>query len=153
MHRAPWCCLLRTQLPLPRLLLQSSDQKRQAFSKRKRGLVLKSYQLYKLTDAKVSLVNCAQRPQGIHCWACCTRGNRTDRLLCCSQVFMFVVNDKGSSWAYASPGFGQCLSPGHLKMLREYAKLPSVPKTGTEVSYAAVEAPGRVPPACIWSCA
>ncbi len=33
--------------------LQGSDQKRQAFSKRKRGLVLKAYQLYKLTDAKV----------------------------------------------------------------------------------------------------
>lgn len=32
---------------------QNADQKRQAFSKRKRGLVLKSYQLYKLTDAKV----------------------------------------------------------------------------------------------------
>ena len=32
---------------------QGSDQKRQAFSKRKRGIVLKAYQLYKLTDAKV----------------------------------------------------------------------------------------------------
>ncbi len=33
--------------------LQGSDQKRQAFSKRKRGLILKSYQLHKLTDARV----------------------------------------------------------------------------------------------------
>lgn len=52
------------------------------------------------------------------------------------QVFMFIVNDKGSSWAYASPGFGQCLSKGHLKLMREYAKLPTNPKLnpGTEVS-------------------
>jgi hypothetical protein len=35
------------------LLLQGSDQIRQAFSKRKKGLVLKAYQLYRLTDAKV----------------------------------------------------------------------------------------------------
>ncbi len=35
---------------------QGSDQVRQAFSKRKRGLVLKAYQLYKLTDAKVSSI-------------------------------------------------------------------------------------------------
>jgi hypothetical protein len=33
--------------------VQGSDQVRQAFSKRKKGLVLKAYQLYKLTDAKV----------------------------------------------------------------------------------------------------
>ncbi len=39
--------LLATQKPV------GSDQKRQAFSKRKRGLVLKAYQLYKLTDSKV----------------------------------------------------------------------------------------------------
>ena len=32
---------------------QGADQKRQAFSKRKRGIVLKAYQLYKLCDAKV----------------------------------------------------------------------------------------------------
>lgn len=77
-----------------------SDQKRQAFSKRKRGLVLKSYQLYKLTDAK---------------------------------VFVFVVNDKGSSWAYASPGFGASLAPSHLKELRTYANVSCVPKALTEV--------------------
>lgn len=42
-------------LLLPVSFLQGSDQKRQAFSKRKRGIVLKAYQLYKLTDAKVGL--------------------------------------------------------------------------------------------------
>jgi hypothetical protein len=36
--------------------LQGSDQIRQAFSKRKKGLVLKAYQLNSLTDAKVSIV-------------------------------------------------------------------------------------------------
>lgn len=65
---------------------QGSDQKRQAFSKRKRGLVLKAYQLYKLTDAK---------------------------------VFMFLVNDKGSTWAYSTPGFGATLHPSQLRRLRE----------------------------------
>jgi hypothetical protein len=35
------------------LFLQGSDQKRQAFSKRKRGIILKACQLHKLTDAKV----------------------------------------------------------------------------------------------------
>jgi hypothetical protein len=33
--------------------VQGSDQIRQAFSKRKKGLVLKAYQLNALTDAKV----------------------------------------------------------------------------------------------------
>jgi len=77
-----------------------ADQKRQAFSKRKRGIVLKAYQLYKLTDAK---------------------------------VFMFVVNDKGSSWSYASPGFGAALQPGHLRHMRELAGLPPTPKHVTEI--------------------
>lgn len=36
--------------------LQGSDQIRQAFSKRKKGLVLKAYQLSALTDAKVRCV-------------------------------------------------------------------------------------------------
>ena len=39
----------------PATHVQGSDQKRQAFSKRKRGIVLKAYQLYKLTDAKVRI--------------------------------------------------------------------------------------------------
>lgn len=34
---------------------QGPDQIRQAFSKRKRGLALKAYQLYKITDSKVRL--------------------------------------------------------------------------------------------------
>ncbi|KAL6756989.1 hypothetical protein V8C86DRAFT_1736425 [Haematococcus lacustris] len=77
-----------------------SDQKRQAFSKRKRGIVLKAYQLYKLTDAK---------------------------------VFMFVVNDKGTSWSYASPGFRSALQPDHLRYMREAAGLPHLPKHATEI--------------------
>jgi len=75
-------------LPPPSNPQQGSDQIRQAFSKRKKGLVLKSYQLFRLTDAK---------------------------------VFMFVVNDKGSSWAYATPGFGSPLGPGLLRQLRDMA--------------------------------
>jgi hypothetical protein len=34
---------------------------------------------------------------------------------------MFVVNDKGSSWAYATPGFGAPLGLGLLRQLREMA--------------------------------
>ncbi|KAL6753676.1 hypothetical protein V8C86DRAFT_444622 [Haematococcus lacustris] len=76
------------------------DQKRQAFSKRKRGIVLKAYQLYKLTDAK---------------------------------VFMFVVNDKGASWSYASPGFHSTQLPEHLMYMREKAGLPHLHPSSTEV--------------------
>ena len=38
-------------------MFQGTDQMRQAFSKRKRGLALKCYQLHKLTDAKVHYHN------------------------------------------------------------------------------------------------
>ena len=37
------------------------------------------------------------------------------------QVFLFLANEKGASWAYATPGFGATLSPAHLKMLRQMA--------------------------------
>nr|ADF43146.1 MADS2p [Chlamydomonas reinhardtii] len=79
---------------------EGSDQKRQAFSKRKRGLILKSYQLFKLTDA---------------------------------QVFVFIVNDKGSSWAYASPGFARTLGSPHLALMREFAGLSTTHRTATEI--------------------
>lgn len=47
------------QLPCPPLPgSQGSDQIRQAFSKRKKGLVLKAFQLNSLTDAKVWGRNC-----------------------------------------------------------------------------------------------
>lgn len=44
---------------------QGADQKRQAFSKRKRGIVLKAYQLYKLCDAKVRLAYGGTYPSSI----------------------------------------------------------------------------------------
>ncbi|BDA45475.1 probable serum response factor homolog B at N-terminal half [Coccomyxa sp. Obi] len=65
-----------------------SSQIRQSFSKRKRGIAQKAYQLFKITDAK---------------------------------VFLFCANDKGASWAYATPGFGASLAPAHLKLLRQMA--------------------------------
>jgi hypothetical protein len=37
------------------------------------------------------------------------------------QVFLFCANEKGASWAYATPGFGASLAPAHLKMLRQMA--------------------------------
>ena len=37
------------------------------------------------------------------------------------QVFMFLANEKGASWAYSTPGFGAPLAPAHLKMLRQMA--------------------------------
>ncbi|KAL0033600.1 hypothetical protein WJX79_006920 [Trebouxia sp. C0005] len=63
-----------------------TDQIRQAFSKRKRGLALKCYQLHKLTDAK---------------------------------VFCFIMKEKGTSWAYATPGFGASLSASTLRQMRQ----------------------------------
>ena len=36
-------------------------------------------------------------------------------------MFLFLANEKGASWAYATPGFGATLSPAHLKMLRQMA--------------------------------
>lgn len=47
---------------------------------------------------------------------------------------MFVVNDKGSSWAYATPGFGAPLAPALLKDLRDMAKVPDQGKFYTEVT-------------------
>lgn len=77
-----------------------SDQKRQAFSKRKRGMVQKSFQLYKLTDAK---------------------------------VFIFIANDKGTTWAYSTPGFGIALNSNHMKTMRQYAGVENAAKKTTEV--------------------
>lgn len=37
------------------------------------------------------------------------------------QVFLFLANEKGASWAYSTPGFGASLAPSHLKMLRQMA--------------------------------
>jgi hypothetical protein len=42
------------------------------------------------------------------------------------QVFVFVVNDKGSSWAYATPGYGAPLAPGLLRQLRDAAGVGGV---------------------------
>lgn len=110
-----FCChiLERSKRPPPRnqnIIPQGSDQIRQAFSKRKKGLVLKSYQLFRLTDAR---------------------------------VFLFIANDKGSSWAYATPGFGAPLAPPLLARLRELAGVGALPgppqnKCHTEVRRAAV---------------
>jgi len=77
-----------------------ADAQRQSFSKRKKGLAAKAYQLHRLTEAKVAV---------------------------------FIVNEKGSSWAYASPGFGAAVSPAYLSMMRKLADLPTAPKVSTEV--------------------
>ena len=31
---------------------------------------------------------------------------------------MFCINEKGDSWAYATPGFGEALVPDHLRSMR-----------------------------------
>lgn len=126
--------------------MQGSEQVRQAFSKRKKGLVLKSYQLYRLTDAKVggrvggSEGSVAWRPALF--WplrvVCCPSSHALVHR--CTQVFMFVCNDKGSTWAYSTPGFGAPLAPALLKELREMAKVPDQGKFFTEVRKAG----------CVW---
>ena len=42
----------------------------------------------------------------------------TDLLTRDAQVFLFCISDKGESWAYASPGFGEALAPAHLRAMR-----------------------------------
>ena len=76
------------------------DALRQSFSKRKKGITAKAYQLNRLTGAKVAL---------------------------------FVVNEKGSSWAYATPDFGVAVSPAYLSLMRKLAQVPNSPKLATEV--------------------
>ena len=34
-------------------------------------------------------------------------------------MFIFVANEKGSTWAYSTPGFGAALLPSHLQGMRE----------------------------------
>lgn len=70
--------------------------KSQAFSKRKRGITLKAYQMYQTTGAK---------------------------------VFTFVTNDKGNSWAYATPNFQSSLSSNVMARMRSHANLPDIPNS------------------------
>ena len=51
-----------------------------------------------------------------------------------SQVFLFVVNEKGSSWGYTTPGFGAPLQQTFLRQLREMAKVPDHGRYTTEVN-------------------
>jgi hypothetical protein len=46
---------------------------------------------------------------------------------------MFIVNDKGTSWAYATPGFANSLNQTVLKQLRGLADVPEQAKLFTEV--------------------
>lgn len=46
---------------------------------------------------------------------------------------MFIVNDKGTSWAYATPGFANSLNSQVLKQLRALADVPEQAKLFTEV--------------------
>lgn len=47
---------------------------------------------------------------------------------------MFIVNDKGTSWAYATPGFAASLNQPVLRQLRSLADVPEQAKMFTEVS-------------------
>lgn len=49
------------------------------------------------------------------------------------QVFVFMCNDKGSTWAYSTPAFGAMLSPTMLKVMRDLAGLPPSIQAKTEV--------------------
>lgn len=52
---------------------------------------------------------------------------------CAPQVFMFIVNDKGTSWAYATPGFAGSLNQQVLRQLGSLAQVPEQAKMFTEV--------------------
>ena len=67
---------------------------------------------------------------------------------------MFVVNDKGSSWAYSTPGFGAPLGLGLLRQLRDMAGVGDIAgqsKCHTEVRRGLLRTPtgagGRLRPA------
>ena len=63
-----------------------------------------------------------------------------------TQVFLFCANEKGASWAYATPGFGASLAPAHLKMLRQMA-MPDIDeavKVGGPPFVAAARVSGRL---------
>ncbi len=115
--------------------MQGASQIRQSFSKRKRGIAQKAYQLHKITDAKVCIYSSLSVTQCMYANSCCGAGsaeydspfsgmgpsNLTLSRCIGLQVFLFLANEKGASWAYATPGFGATLSPAHLKMLRQMA--------------------------------
>jgi hypothetical protein len=46
---------------------------------------------------------------------------------------MFIVNDKGTSWAYATPDYSASLNVQVLKQLRALANVPEQAKLFTEV--------------------
>lgn len=41
-----------------------------------------------------------------------------------SQVFCFIMKEKGTSWAYATPGFGASLSASTLRQMRQLTGEP-----------------------------
>ena len=41
-----------------------------------------------------------------------------------SQVFCFIMKEKGTSWAYATPGFGASLSASNLRQMRQLTGAP-----------------------------
>jgi len=41
-----------------------------------------------------------------------------------SQVFCFIMKEKGTSWAYATPGFGASLSASNLRQMRQLTGEP-----------------------------
>jgi hypothetical protein len=55
---------------------------------------------------------------------------------------MFVVNDKGSSWAYSTPGFGAPLGLGLLRQLRDMAGVSDM--AGQSKCHTEVRLPRRV---------
>ena len=109
--------------------MQGASQIRQSFSKRKRGIAQKAYQLHKITDAKVSISHSVYAKEWecfLDAYCCFFLLDHCDAILGIEQsillqVFLFLANEKGASWAYSTPGFGAPLAPAHLKMLRQMA--------------------------------
>jgi len=66
------------------------------------------------------------------------------------QVFMFIVNDKGTSWAYATPGFANSLNTQLLKQLRCLADVPEQAKLFTEASTPTTSLAAACGSAAIW---
>jgi len=44
-------------------------------------------------------------------------------------VFCFIMKEKGTSWAYATPGFGASLSASNLRQMRQLTGEPGSAST------------------------
>ena len=80
--------------------------------------------------------------------ALCDRAPYTKAAFGRAQVFCFVVNGYGNSWAYASPNFEAAAAPDHLAALRDMAGA-TADRTEVNMVVSVPFSPSRLPVACV----